>query len=94
MLVKAYFGPKEAHAYLPLVLILSGAAAGGLAAVLAQTIMVPMDIISQHQIIMNTSSYKAHAAALQVVHDVMKKDGGIKGLYQGLGLSIMSRLPT
>mmetsp|Transcript_10193 Transcript_10193/g.15052 ORF Transcript_10193/g.15052 Transcript_10193/m.15052 type:complete len:357 (+) Transcript_10193:155-1225(+) len=94
MLIEAYFGPEEAHAYLPLVSTLSGAAAGGFAAVSAQTIVVPMDVISQRQMIMNTESYKAHGSALQVVQNVMKKHGGIKGLYQGFGLSIMSGLPT
>eukprot|EP01083_Nonionella_stella_P029102 80196_1 len=71
----------------------SGGLAGGLAAMSAQAIVVPMDVISQRQMVMNNANYLESGDALRIFRDIAKKEG-IAGLYKGLGLSLFTSLPT
>jgi len=71
----------------------SGGLAGGLAAMSAQAIVVPMDVISQRQMVMDNAKYLERGDALRIFRDITKKEG-IIGLYKGLGLSLFTSLPT
>ena len=57
MTTHASFGPEEAHTWLPLVATFSSGLAGGIAAVAAQCLVVPMDVISQRQMVMEPAAY-------------------------------------
>lgn len=71
----------------------SGGMAGGLAAMSSQMIIVPMDIVSQHQMVMSTKDYHSHGKAVDLVRHIRKTEGW-KGFYRGFGISLVSSLPT
>uniref|UniRef100_A0A7S4NDE0 Mitochondrial carrier protein n=1 Tax=Odontella aurita TaxID=265563 RepID=A0A7S4NDE0_9STRA len=87
---QADFGPDEAHA---LIATVSGGAAGGLAAMSAQMIIVPMDVVSQRQMVMDNVAYEARGTASAVVRSIIRTEG-LGGLFAGFGLSLFSSLPT
>lgn len=93
MVLQSYAGPEEAHAMLPLVSTVSGGLAGGLAAVSAQIFVVPMDVVSQKQMVMKANQYAQEGSARAVARSVIQTDGW-KGLFRGFGLSIFNSLPT
>ena len=68
---------------------LSGGIAGGLAAMVAQLCVVPMDVVSQKQMISNK-----HIPAMSIVQDILSSKEGWRGLYKGFGISIFNSLPT
>jgi len=77
----------------PLVASLSGGLAGGIAAASAQILVVPMDIISQKQMVMDSLRYERGGSILGITKSITQVDGW-KGLYRGFGLSLLSSLPT
>jgi len=84
---------NQLQSLLPFVTPFSGGVAGGLAAVSSQMIVVPMDVISQKQMVMNDSTYKHRGSALHVVKSVVANDGW-SGIYRGFGLSLFTSLPA
>lgn len=72
---------------------MSGGLAGGLAAMCSQTIVVPMDVISQKQMVMNPMTYGNEGSAWKLTKKIINSDGLI-GLYRGFGLSIFSSIPS
>ena len=70
-----------------LITSISNGAAGGLAAVTTQGFVVPMDIISQRQMITETPS-----RAVDLFRDIIRKEG-LFGLYKGFSLSLLSSIP-
>mmetsp|Transcript_25339 Transcript_25339/g.54507 ORF Transcript_25339/g.54507 Transcript_25339/m.54507 type:complete len:346 (-) Transcript_25339:122-1159(-) len=84
---------KEIIGLLPLVTPFSGGVAGGLAAVSSQLIVVPMDVVSQKQMVMENSVYKENGSAIKVVRSIINADGW-RGLYRGFGLSIFTSIPS
>lgn len=77
----------------PLITAFSGGVSGGLAAVSSQLIVVPMDVISQKQMVMEDSIYKKRGSAIIVVKTVLSSDGW-RGIYRGFGLSLFTSLPA
>ena len=77
----------------PLVASVSGGVAGGLAAMSAQVFVVPMDVISQRQMVMNEATYATRGSTFSVMRSAMDS-GGLRALYRGFGLSLFSSLPT
>mmetsp|Transcript_19966 Transcript_19966/g.28288 ORF Transcript_19966/g.28288 Transcript_19966/m.28288 type:complete len:458 (-) Transcript_19966:1565-2938(-) len=73
---------------------MAGGLAGGIAAVSAQILVVPMDVISQKQMIMKPQQYSSRGSALSVVQDILRTESGWKGLYRGFGLSMFNSLPA
>jgi len=70
---------------------LSAGMAGGLAAVSAQLIVVPMDIISQRQMV----SFEPKSPRFNsIVQSILSSPEGIRGLYRGFGISLFASLPT
>jgi len=66
---------------------ISNGVAGGLAAVTTQGFVVPMDIVSQRQMITDTPS-----RAVDLFRDITRKQG-LLGLYKGFSLSLLSSIP-
>jgi solute carrier family 25 protein 44 len=94
-LLKRWYWKEEQQSRLlvPLVASVSGGVAGGLAAMSAQLLVVPMDVISQRQIVMNECMYAAEGSAWSVMRSAVETSGW-RALYRGLGLSLFSSLPT
>lgn len=84
---------KEMLGLLPLVTPFSGGIAGGLAAVSSQLIVVPMDVLSQKQMVMKDSVYKERGSAVKVARSIIHTDGW-RGLYKGFSLSLFTSLPA
>lgn len=73
---------------LPLVTPFSGGVAGGIAALSSQMIVVPMDVISQKQMVMRDS-----VNASTVIKTIVSTEGW-RGLFRGFGLSLFTSLPA
>ena len=80
---------------------ISAGLSGGISAVSAQLLIVPMDVISQKQMVMG-SSYGNHVGAavgesqhsvIEVFRNILAKEG-YRGLYKGFGISLFTSLPT
>ncbi|GMH04372.1 hypothetical protein Nepgr_006211 [Nepenthes gracilis] len=67
--------------------------AGMMASVSAQAVFVPIDVVSQKLMVQGYSGYATYNGGLDVVRKVVKSDG-IRGLYRGFGLSVMTYSPT
>ena len=93
MATHAALGPEEAHTYLPLVATFSSGLAGGIAAVAAQCLVVPMDVISQRQMTMEPAVYAQDGSAASIARSIVRREG-TAGLFRGFGLSIFSSMPT
>ena len=95
VLVHRFHGKEEKQSrfLVPLVASVSGGIAGGLAAISTQCLVVPMDVISQRQIVMNSSMYATKGSAWSVMHSAIDTSGW-RALYRGFGLSLFSSLPT
>lgn len=93
MTTHATLGPEEAHTWLPLVATFSSGLAGGIAAVAAQCLVVPMDVISQRQMVMEPAAYARDGSAISVARSIVQREG-LAGLFRGFGLSIFSSMPT
>jgi len=93
MTAHAALGPEEAHAWLPLVATVSSGLAGGVAAVAAQCLVVPMDVVSQRQMIMEPAAYAREGGAVSVARSIVHAEGAA-GLFRGFGLSVFSSMPT
>ena len=93
MATHAALGPEEAHTYLPLVATFSSGLAGGIAAVAAQCLVVPMDVISQRQMTMEPAAYARDGSAASIARSIVRREG-TAGLFRGFGLSIFSSMPT
>lgn len=77
-----------------IVAALSGGIAGGVAAMSAQLLVVPMDVISQRQMVMNDVQYAQYGGPLRTIRSILQSDAGWKGLYRGFGLSLFTSLPS
>mmetsp|Transcript_24698 Transcript_24698/g.44718 ORF Transcript_24698/g.44718 Transcript_24698/m.44718 type:complete len:360 (-) Transcript_24698:1933-3012(-) len=94
MILQKYMGPEEAHVIIAAT-TLSSSLAGGVAAVAAQLLVVPMDVIAQRQMILDTSEYlKGNGTTRAVFTTVIGEPGGWRNLYTGFGLSLFSSLPA
>lgn len=78
---------------LPVIASISGGLSGGLAAMASQSIIVPMDVVSQRQMVMDSSLYKIEGNALSVIRKIIKSEGYV-GFYKGFGMSLFTSLPT
>ncbi|TQD84027.1 hypothetical protein C1H46_030410 [Malus baccata] len=67
--------------------------AGMTASLFAQSVFVPIDVISQRLMVQGYSGHAKYTGGLDVARKVIKSDG-IRGLYRGLGLSVMTYSPS
>ena len=77
----------------PMIASISGGLAGGLASMASQTIVVPMDVISQRQMVMNDASYSQRGTVTAVISEILRRDG-YRGLFRGFGMSLFTSLPV
>ncbi|KAL8251187.1 hypothetical protein R6Q59_034880 [Mikania micrantha] len=67
--------------------------AGLTSALLAQVVFVPIDVISQRLMVQGYSGHASYNGGLDVARKILKQDG-IRGLYRGFGLSVMTYSPS
>ncbi|KAJ6844819.1 solute carrier family 25 member 44-like [Iris pallida] len=67
--------------------------AGMAASLSAQTVFVPIDVVSQKLMVQGYSGYAKYNGGLDVARKIIKSDG-IRGLYRGFGLSVMTYSPS
>ncbi|KAG9134819.1 hypothetical protein Leryth_001120 [Lithospermum erythrorhizon] len=67
--------------------------AGMTASLSTQTVFVPVDVISQKLMVQGYSGHTTYNGGLDVVCKILKADG-IRGLYRGFGLSVMTYSPS
>ncbi|XP_027079447.1 uncharacterized protein [Coffea arabica] len=67
--------------------------AGMSASLCSQAVFVPIDVVSQKLMVQGYSGHASYNGGLDVVRQVLKTDG-IRGLYRGFGLSIMTYSPS
>ncbi|XP_059449047.1 uncharacterized protein LOC132180293 [Corylus avellana] len=67
--------------------------AGMIASVFSQAVFVPIDVISQKLMVQGYSGHTKYNGGLDVTRKILKSDG-IRGLYRGFGLSVMTYSPS
>ncbi|XP_058070492.1 uncharacterized protein LOC131219397 [Magnolia sinica] len=67
--------------------------AGMSSSLLSQAVFVPLDVVSQKLMVQGYSGYARYNGGLDVARKVLKSDG-IRGLYRGFGLSIVTYTPS
>nr|GMC57066.1 solute carrier family 25 member 44 [Ipomoea batatas]GMC59487.1 solute carrier family 25 member 44 [Ipomoea batatas]GMC62234.1 solute carrier family 25 member 44 [Ipomoea batatas] len=66
---------------------------GMLASLCSQSIFVPIDVVSQRLMVQGYSGHANYNGGLDVVRKVLKSEG-IRGLYRGFGLSVVTYSPS
>lgn len=72
---------------------LANGIAGMAASLCSQAMFVPIDVVSQRLMVQGYSGHATYNGGLDVVRKVVKADG-IRGLYRGFGLSVMTYSPS
>ncbi|KAL8044228.1 hypothetical protein ABFX02_08G033100 [Erythranthe guttata] len=67
--------------------------AGMLGSLCSQAVFVPIDVVSQRLMVQGYSGHAAYSGGRDVVRNIIKSDG-IRGLYRGFGLSVMTYSPS
>ncbi|XP_010260523.1 PREDICTED: solute carrier family 25 member 44 [Nelumbo nucifera] len=67
--------------------------AGMTASLFSQAVFVPIDVVSQKLMVQGYSGYARYNGGLDVARKILKADG-IRGLYRGFGLSVMTYSPS
>ncbi|XP_014522876.1 solute carrier family 25 member 44 isoform X1 [Vigna radiata var. radiata] len=72
---------------------ISNGLAGMTSSLLAQAMFVPIDVVSQKLMVQGYSGHTQYTGGLDVARKVLRSDG-IRGLYRGFGLSVMTYVPS
>uniref|UniRef100_A0A7S4NRY9 Mitochondrial carrier protein n=2 Tax=Guillardia theta TaxID=55529 RepID=A0A7S4NRY9_GUITH len=72
--------------------VVRNAVAGGCASLVSQTIVVPIDIVSQKQM-MNFGTGDSNGSLVHVSKEILRQDG-VKGFYKGFGASLCVYAPS
>ncbi|CAN1839142.1 Solute carrier family 25 member 44 [Linum perenne] len=67
--------------------------AGMAASLCSQAVFVPIDVVSQRLMVQGYSGHEKYKGGLDVARKIIKSDG-IRGLYRGFGLSVMTYSPS
>ncbi|KAG5016726.1 hypothetical protein JHK85_022862 [Glycine max] len=67
--------------------------AGMTSSLFAQSVFVPIDVVSQKLMVQGYSGHSQYSGGLDVVRKVLRTDG-IRGLYRGFGLSVITYAPA
>ncbi|RWW37685.1 hypothetical protein BHE74_00057159, partial [Ensete ventricosum] len=59
----------------------------------SQAVFVPLDVVSQKLMVQGYSGFAKYNGGFDVVHRIIKSDG-VRGLYRGFGLSVMTYPPS
>ncbi|XP_057768585.1 uncharacterized protein LOC130988688 isoform X2 [Salvia miltiorrhiza] len=72
---------------------LANGVAGMMASFCSQAVFVPVDVVSQRLMVQGYSGHATYTGGLDVVRKVVKSDG-VRGLYRGFGLSVLTYSPS
>ncbi|KAL9272499.1 Solute carrier family 25 member 44-like protein [Drosera capensis] len=72
---------------------LANGIAGMIGSLSAQAVFIPIDVVSQKLMVQGYSGHASYNGGLDVVRKIVNADG-IRGLYRGFGLSIMTYSPS
>lgn len=67
--------------------------AGMTSSLFAQAVFVPIDVISQKLMVQGYSGHTKYNGGMDVARKILKSDG-VRGLYRGFGLSVMTYSPS
>ncbi|KAL6551622.1 hypothetical protein OROGR_007776 [Orobanche gracilis] len=67
--------------------------AGMMASLCSQAVFVPVDVVSQRLMVQGYSGNATYSGGLDVARKVIRSEG-IRGLYRGFGLSVMTYSPS
>ncbi|GAU14008.1 hypothetical protein TSUD_168340 [Trifolium subterraneum] len=67
--------------------------AGMTSSLFAQSVFVPIDVVSQKLMVQGYSGHTKYSGGLDVARKIIKADG-IRGLYRGFGLSVVTYSPS
>ncbi|ESW11431.1 hypothetical protein PHAVU_008G029300 [Phaseolus vulgaris] len=67
--------------------------AGMTSSIFAQSVFVPIDVVSQKLMVQGYSGHAQYSGGLDVARKVLRSDG-IRGLYRGFGLSVITYSPA
>jgi solute carrier family 25 protein 44 len=87
------YSSDRVSAMMPLITSMAGGLAGGIAAMASQVLVVPMDVISQKQMIMSNEQYIKDGRVASIIRSEIQA-GGFTSLFRGFGLSLFTSLPT
>ncbi|CAK9160545.1 unnamed protein product [Ilex paraguariensis] len=66
---------------------------GMIASLFSQAVFVPIDVVSQRLMVQGYSGHAQYNGGLDVARKILKSDG-IRGLYRGFGLSVVTYSPS
>ncbi|KAF5180875.1 Mitochondrial substrate carrier family protein j [Thalictrum thalictroides] len=67
--------------------------AGMTSSLFSQAVFVPIDVVSQKLMVQGYSGHAKYNGGLDVARKILKTDG-VRGLYRGFGLSVMTYAPS
>lgn len=67
--------------------------AGMISSLAAQSVFVPLDVVSQRLMVQGTAGAKNYSGGLDAARKILKTDG-IRGLYRGFGMSVVTYSPS
>ncbi|CAI0454516.1 unnamed protein product [Linum tenue] len=67
--------------------------AGMTSSLFSQSVFVPIDVVSQKLMVQGYSGHERYKGGIDVVRKIVRSDG-IRGLYRGFGLSVMTYSPS
>ncbi|KAI4375269.1 hypothetical protein MLD38_013159 [Melastoma candidum] len=67
--------------------------AGMMASLSSQAVFVPIDVVSQKLMVQGYSGHEKYSGGIDVIRKVLKADG-VRGLYRGFGLSVITYAPS
>ncbi|OIT22802.1 PREDICTED: solute carrier family 25 member 44 isoform X1 [Nicotiana attenuata] len=77
----------------PVQAAIANGVAGMLASLCSQSVFVPIDIVSQRLMVQGYSGHASYNGGLDVARKVLKSEG-VRGLYRGFGLSVITYSPS
>eukprot|EP00250_Pteridium_aquilinum_P006456 c16379_g1_i1 orf=111-1076(+) len=72
---------------------LANGIAGLVSSLLSQAVFVPVDVVSQRLMIQGTPEAAKYSGGFDVIRKILKADG-IRGLYRGFGMSVITYSPS
>ncbi|CAM6107591.1 unnamed protein product [Calypogeia fissa] len=67
--------------------------AGMVSSMASQTVFVPLDVVSQRLMVQGSVGTTHYSGSLDAVRQILKADG-IRGLYRGFGMSVLTYSPS
>ncbi|XP_004491890.1 uncharacterized protein [Cicer arietinum] len=72
---------------------LANGVAGMTSSLVAQSVFVPIDVVSQKMMVQGYSGHARYSGGMDVARKILRSDG-IRGLYRGFGLSALTYSPS